>query len=246
MITVSKIGSDHVGANKNNQDYFFASKDEKVKIVMDGCGSGDFSEIGTRLFNLALSEKEDINANNFEEIVKEILDKFKDAMKLIYQNETHILYNTCTFTILAVFVQEDQYIVYTCGDGYIITQDKEGMVLFNETKEVIEENGEEYPKYFIYNYIDKESLKMYKEEVTFTKHIYSKEKYVNVGVATDGLRFWKKLQYTDGERFIQLLKKGKKGPLSRYITKCNEKFLEENGELKKHVPVFQDDITIVF
>ncbi len=246
MISVNKIGSDHVGANRNNQDYFYISDDHKVKVIMDGCGSGDFSEIGPRMFNLALREKEHINVENFEETVKEFFSKLKEAMEIIYKDVNNVLYNISTFTILAVFEEDDEYIVLTCGDGYIITQDKDGLVLFNETKEVIEDDGEEYPKYFIYNYVDKEKLKLYKEDVSFTEHIYSKDKYVNVGVATDGLRFWRKLNHSDGERFIELLKKGKKGPMSRYIGKCNEKYSEENGQAKKQVPIFQDDISIVF
>lgn len=246
MIAVSKIGSDHVGANKNNQDYFFVSNNEKVKIIMDGCGSGDFSEIGPRLFSLTLREKETITPENFEEIVKEFFTKLKEAMKMMYQDITNILYNISTFTILAVFEEEERFTVLTCGDGYIITQDQEGVVLFHETKEVVEEDGEEYPKYFVYNYVDKEKLKLYKEDVTFTTHIYPKQRYVNVGVATDGLRFWKKLKYLDGDKFIQLLKKGKKGLMSRYINKCNEKYIEENGEIKKQDSAFKDDISIVF
>ena len=213
---------------------------------MDGCGSGDFSEIGPRLFSLILQEKEEINVENFEEIVKEFFSNLKEAMKMIYKDITNILYNISTFTILAVFEEEERFTVLTCGDGYIITQDQEGFVLFHETKEVIEEDGEEYPKYFVYNYVDKEKLKLYKEAVTFTTHIYPKEKYANVGVATDGLRFWKNLKYLDGEKFIQLLKKGKKGPMSRYINKCNKKYIEENGEMKKQDSAFKDDISIVF
>ena len=40
------------------KDVYFTSEDGKIKIVMDGCGSGDFSEIGTRLFYMALKEKQ--------------------------------------------------------------------------------------------------------------------------------------------------------------------------------------------
>lgn len=246
MISVSKIGMDHVGANKNNQDYFFVSEDGKVKVVMDGCGSGEFSEIGTRLFHMLLSEKEELSPENFEEIVKEFFSKFKVSIESMFQDVMNVLYNVSTFTILAVFEEDDCFTVLTCGDGYIITQDMAGLVLFRETKEVIEQDGEEYPKYFVYNYVSKEFLKVYQDEVTFTKHVYEKEKYVNVGVATDGLRFWKNLSQEDGERFIQLLKKGKKGPLSRYITRCNEKYIEEAGVIKEKFPVFRDDISIVF
>lgn len=246
MISISKIGSDHVGSNRNNQDYFFVSEDEKVKVVMDGCGSGDFSEIGTRLFHLMLSEKKEITVENFEEIVKDFYTKFRAAIELTFNDVTGILYNISTFTILAVFEEEENFTVLTCGDGYILTQDTSGMLLFNETKEVIKDGGEEYPKYFVYNYVSKEKLKFYKDEVTFTKHFYPKEKYVNVGVATDGLRFWKVLSQENQKRFIELLKKGKKGPVSRFITKFNEKYInDENGEVKSNVPVFRDDISIV-
>lgn len=245
MISVSKIGSDHIGANKNNQDYFFVSKDGKVKVIMDGCGSGEFSEIGPRLLNLALSQVDEINSENFEIVIEEIFSKVKTAMSFIYKDVTSVLYNTFTFTILAVFEEEDNYTVLTCGDGYIITQDKDGLVLFNETEEVVKDDMDEYPKYYIYNYVDKDKLKLYQDGTTFTRHVYPKDKYVNVGVATDGLRYWRSLNQEEGEKFIQLLKKGKKGPLSRYITSFNEKRYNADGTLKG-VQVFKDDITIVF
>ena len=213
---------------------------------MDGCGSGEFSEIGTRLFHLALREKGEITLENFEEVVKDFFTKFKAAIELTFKDVTKVLYDVSTFTILAVFEETENFTVLTCGDGYILTQDMAGMLLFHETKEVMKDGGEEYPKYFVYNYVGKDRLKFYKDEVTFTKHIYSKEKYVNVGVATDGLRFWGNLSHEDGEKFIELLKKGKKGPVSRFITKFNEKYVKENGENKENVPVFRDDISIVF
>ncbi len=246
MINISKIGSEHIGANRNNQDYFFVSEDGKVKVVMDGCGSGEFSEIGTRLFHLVLRERGEITLKNFEEVVKDFFKKFKAAIELTFKDVTNVLYNISTFTILAAFEEEDHFTVLTCGDGYIITQDIAGMLLFHETKEVIKDGGEEYPKYFVYNYVGKDRLKFYKDEVTFTKHVYPKGKYVNVGVATDGLRFWSNLSYDDGNKFIELLKNGKKGPLSRFITKVNEKYVKENGEIRENVPVFRDDISIVF
>lgn len=245
MISISKIGSDHIGANRNNQDYFFVSEDEKVKVVMDGCGSGEFSEIGTRLFHLALREKGELTVENFEETVKDFFTKFKAAIELTLGDATKMLYDIGSFTILAVFEEAEQFTVLTCGDGYILIQDISGMLWFQQTREVIEEEGAEYPKYFVYNYVDKKHLRFYNDEVTFTKHIFSKEKYVNIGVATDGLRFWENLSDENIEKFIELLKKGKKGPVSRFITKFNGKYIKENAEIKENVPVFRDDISIV-
>ena len=47
-IRVCKMGSDHNFANMNNHDFAFNLLN--MKIVMDGCGSGKHSEVGTRLF----------------------------------------------------------------------------------------------------------------------------------------------------------------------------------------------------
>ena len=55
IVKVCKVGSDHIFGNKNNHDFMFNLLN--MKIVLDGCGSGNHSEIGTRLFAQLFARK---------------------------------------------------------------------------------------------------------------------------------------------------------------------------------------------
>lgn len=267
IISLTHIGSDHIYAGKNNQDYKLCGPN--MKFVFDGCGSGNCSEVGCRLFvNLLMNEgsemmqrNEKIGEENFEEIVKKVFDKM-----VLISKEPNFLFNNYCFTILACFETETEYVVMSCGDGYIILDDGKN-ISFKEL-----DDGE-YPKYYIYNYIEnKDILSEYKEGVTFTINRFSKETYENVGIASDGLRFFDKLSQEDEEKFIKGLQEGNNGQIERIINKCNEdknllrslnryykklKTEEERQEFLEVVPQlkdfenrskmkFHDDITICF
>ena len=230
IVRVSKIGSDHSLVNKNNHDFAFNLLN--MKVVCDGCGSGNHSEVGTRIFaqlfareaKELLDMEECINEDNILEVIDNI---FKKMLNLC--SDTSFLYNNYCFTILLCFELEDEFVVYSCGDGYIITESKEG-IKFEKL-----DDGE-YPKYYIYNYIeDKSALSMYKDGVTFTISRYSKDEYTNVGVATDGLRFAENLLDVEKDKFIKFLHLGKGKMIEVLINRNNKK----NN-------LFHDDISICF
>ena len=230
IIHVCKMGSDHIFANKNNQDYAFNLLN--MKIVLDGCGSGKHSEIGTGLF-AQLFAREVKNYNDQNIIVGEdnyiyIVNCVFRKMLEMCSDTTFIFQNYC-FTILICFELEDRFVVCSCGDGYIIKENSEG-ITFEEL-----DDGE-YPRYYIYNYIeDKSKLAEYKDGVSFNVTQYLKKDYFNVGVASDGLRFFENLLDVEKNKFIGFLHDGKGPQIEMLINRNNRK-----NEM------FHDDISICF
>lgn len=217
VIALSHIGTDHIYAGKNNQDYKLCGPN--MKFVFDGCGSGSSSEVGSRLFTQLFMQEgtelmkngETIGEENFEEIVKKVFERMTSISK-----EPSFLFNNYCFTILACFETETEYVVLSCGDGFIILDDGKN-ISFQKL-----DDGE-YPKYYIYNYIeDKGVLKEYKDGVRFTVNRFSKERYQVVGVATDGLRFYSELSEQDQAKFARSLHAGNSGQIERMINLCNE------------------------
>lgn len=229
-IKVCKIGSDHIFGNKNNHDFAFNLLN--MKVVMDGCGSGKHSEVGTRLFGQLFSRKvkeyfdkgESICEENFIEIVNNIFEKM-----LTLCDDTSFIFQNYCFTILVCFEFEDEFVVYSCGDGYIIKENDEG-ITFDKL-----DDGE-YPCYYIYNFIeDKSSLKEYKEGVEFKISRFSKAEYFNVGVASDGFRYSENLLDVEKAKLMKFLHEGKGPQIEVLINRNNRK-----NEM------FHDDISICF
>lgn len=214
---INKIGAQHLEIGQNCQDY--GLEKSNVKLVCDGCSEGKHSEVGAKSFcHLADSYTNYTDTN--------IRDMFSVLLSLFGQTVSSIKDFLC-FTILSVYEDESGFILSYCGDGYVILEDMDGNISFEEL------NDGEYPKYYAYNYCDPEKLAYYKEGVPMEWKVYPKSQYKNVGVASDGLRF---LLKSDNEKlkseFVDLLKKGKDVAIKRFINR-NQK-------------IFKDDITIVF
>lgn len=231
IIKVSKMGSDHSFANVNNHDFAFNLLN--MKVVMDGCGSGKYSEVGTRLFGQLFARKaqeyfekgESINCDNFIEVVDSI---FKKMLKLC--SDTSFIFQNYCFTILVCFELEDEFVVFSCGDGFIIKENEDD-ISFEEL-----DDGE-YPAYYIYNFIeDKASLKEYQDGVSFKVAHFSKTDYINVGVATDGLRYFDNLLEVEKVKMMKYLHEGIGPAIEKLINRNN---LQRNG-------MFHDDISICF
>ena len=229
-IRVCKMGSDHIFANMNNHDFAFNLLN--MKIVMDGCGSGKHSEVGTRLFGQLFARKakeyfdkgESICEENFIEVVDSI---FKKMLELC--SDTSFIFQNYCFTILVCFETETEFVVYSCGDGYIIKENSEG-ITFDEL-----DDGE-YPCYYIYNFIaDKSALVEYKEGVSFKVTRFDKTNYFNVGVASDGLRYSENLLDVEKAKLMEFLHEGK-GPQIEVLINRNNRRNE----------MFHDDISICF
>lgn len=254
-VKLSKIGTEHLMCNVNNQDFAFNFMN--IKVVSDGCGSGKHSEVGARLFgqlfsrevvkfidcinkkNAARTKKYVVDAD-FEIIAKHLLnmeipkEAFIGIVNSVLEkmlsicNDTAFVFENYCFTILACLEFKDEFVVFACGDGFIIKENNKG-INFERL-----DNGE-FPAYYIYNWIEPEKLTDYKEGVEFKVFHYPKNEYKNVGVASDGLRYFDELYEPDQYKFLDILSKGKTAQIEMFVNRVN-----------KSNNVFRDDLSICF
>lgn len=209
---INKIGMEHVESGMNCQDY--GKEGDGCAVICDGCSEGKHSEVGAKLF-CHMTQNSDFS---IDFIFRRMMD--------VTSRKLADLRNFLSFTILQLTESADDFIVNYCGDGYIILQDHNGNITFEELSDG------EYPKYYIYNFINKEHLKHYKGGVEFSERTFSKEDYAKVGIASDGLRFILKADEELKQEFIDCLKSGKEIKTKLFINRNHK--------------IFRDDITIVF
>lgn len=179
MIITSQ-GFGHFTQGLNNQD--FGIETSKMVLVLDGCSSGKYSEIGTRLFAQLFQRKQGYdNPEKFEDNVKEVFDEIISMMRKYYKSdedfESNFIMENLLFTIIACFKTEDRYIVKMFGDGYVITQnvyDKVSYMRFAYGK---------CPPYFAYRYCSVMPINVH----DFKTLKLDKKYFKSVGVATDGI-----------------------------------------------------------
>lgn len=249
---INKIGQHHLEFGENCQDagiykvYMpednpYSNEEECFnvhKLVCDGCGEGKHSEVGAKLYTL-LNKAPIVDLNTALDSIVRLLTQSSDDKSLFMPMQKlkinpQVIKDYCCFTILDVWDMDDleypedsHFLVYYCGDGYIITQDHDDDINF------IKLDDGDYPKYMAYNYLDKEHLSQYKEGVSFERESYNKSEFKNVGVASDGIRFI--LNHEDKDlvnEFTEILKSGKENRMKRFIN--------------KHQQIFKDDVTISF
>lgn len=210
---INKIGMEHLETGMNCQDYGFVG--ERSSYVCDGCSEGKHSEVGAKLFCHLKQRK----------TLFDVDDIFEKMCELI-GNNPQWKRDFLSFTILRLAETPVEWIVNNCGDGYIILQDHDGKITFEELSDG------EYPKYYIYNYIPSEYLKYYKDGVSFSQKTYSKEEYAKVGIGSDGLRYILQADEELKQEFINCLKSGKELKTKLFINRNHK--------------IFRDDVTIVF
>lgn len=223
-VVVNKLGCDHFDSSKNNQDYFFVS--DKLKMVFDGCSSGENSEVGAILFSSLFSQIEKEKQEECEAFKENVDSVFNRLLSL--SSDINFIFHKYCFTIVAVFETETEFIVKYAGDGYIITQ-KDDNIEYIALDDGCVDGA---PKYYIYNYIPSEYLLDYKEGVTIKTKVFSKEEYQKIGVATDGLQYLNNLDWQEQNKVKEFLLNGKTGKL---------KMLINRNRIHLH-----DDITICF
>jgi len=228
-MNIVKMGTAHRDIGMNCQDATNRCQQNNVKIVCDGCSEGKHTEVGANLFACRFINNyvdrvrnANISTNSIPTILSVTLDN------IINQNFKHdptTYLNYLTFTILVSSKNNDGFDVYSCGDGYIIIQDDEG-IHFEKL------DCGEYPKYLVYNFIDPSYLKQYKDGVGIEHHHF--DNAINVGVASDGIRFVVDRPDDDllKNEFIDILKSGKEIKMKRFIN--------------RNPKVFQDDVSILF
>lgn len=209
---INKIGMEHLESGMNCQDYGFEG--DRISVVCDGCSEGNHSEVGAKIYSYLCGERELESDYPFQKMVT------------LFGPSPKVLKDYMSFTILQIRYGYDADIVSYCGDGYIILQDHDGNITFEELSDG------EYPKYYIYNYISPEYLKHYKYGVSFSQKTYPKEEYAKVGIASDGLRYILQADEELKQEFINCLKSGKELKTKLFINRNHK--------------IFKDDVTIVF
>lgn len=209
---INKIGMEHLETGMNCQDYGFVG--ERSSYVCDGCSEGKHSEVGAKLF-CHLKQRTDYDATDIFSMMIDVVGGNPNWKR-----------DFLSFAILRLAECVDDFTVSYCGDGYIILQDHNDNITFEELSDG------EYPKYYIYNYIEPEYLKHYKDGVSFSQKTYSKEKYAKVGIASDGLRYILQADEELKQEFINCLKSGKELKTKLFINRNHK--------------IFKDDVTIVF
>lgn len=191
MFNYTKIGFSHMMNRTNCQDMsssYKTKEDKSVAIICDGCGSTPFAEIGsiifTRLFRLRYT--------SIDENVEKIAYKcYEDMIKFLSDNnDQHIdstISNFCLFTIIIAVEKEDQFEVYSIGDGYIMSIKQNKDIEYS-----VLEDDPVYPKFLGYHYIsNKDNLLVYNNpgDIFFRKNIFSKNEYSNIIIFSDGVRY---------------------------------------------------------
>lgn len=217
-MVINKTGQQHIDYGTNCQDY--GIEFDGMKVVCDGCSEGKHSEVGAKAFcHLLKNDSRIIH----ECSVYTAAAAFGEILGLFGQTSGSIRDFLC-FTILMVTENETHFMVDYCGDGFIVKERLDGTIEFEELSDG------EYPKYFAYNYVNKDMLKQYKDGVNFSTKAFPKDEYRNIGVASDGIRFAMKDEQFKKE-FTEVLQSGKEVRVKRFIN--------------KHHKLFQDDTTIV-
>jgi hypothetical protein len=231
---INKIGYQHAEIGMNCQDYgiVYNDNDRIIKVICDGCGEMNNSEVGSELFIKIFEfySKNDLYKGlTFADISYNIMHEMTNLFNKCNEiNKVKAFSQLFSFTIIGY----EKYIngnhnVYFCGDGYIIYQDKDNKLCYQKI-----DNGE-YPKYYIYKYIPAKYLLEYKDGVNFDSFIFDADNYKKVGIASDGLRYIINTEDEDiKNEFESLLLADKEVAMKRFINRNHK--------------IFKDDITLIW
>ena len=209
---ITKQGFGHFEDGKNNQDLGFESVSRAI-FILDGCSGAEYPEVGTRLFAQIFKRKEDWdNANKFEENVKETFnDIIAMAEKVFTDDESmdNFIFQNLTFTIIACFKTDDEYIVKIFGDGFVVTENKYGLISY------IRFFYGDCPPYYAKKFLRKADPELPISEFVTLK--FSRKVFPKIAIATDGIApFAKGLIQNKDEAIINCMSVSINSAISRY------------------------------
>lgn len=219
---ISSQGFGHFTNGQNNQD--FGIETSRMLLVLDGCSDAKYSEVGTRLFAQIFSKKEGCdNLEKFEDNVKEVFDEIIGMMKKYYPNrkelENEFIMDNLLFTIVACFDTGDKYIVKLLGDGYVFTQNYQGLISYMKF------SYGKCPPYFAYKYCSDIGF----QDSKFKTFEFDKQVFQVVGIGSDG---------------IMPMVKGELKGIDNLILSGNRMMVEL--AIKNQRQFFYDDVTIAW
>ena len=219
---ICRQGNGHYCSGLNNQDFFLA--DKNLLLITDGCSSGQFSEVGTRLFAQIFSQLDNKHdCNKFEENVETVFTRICSLSENSSSEKlTQFIVDNMLFTIIACFELEDRFVVKFIGDGYIITLNSQNLVSY------IRLSYGKRPPYYAYN---KVPAGMYSKPLSFKTFEFSKQDFKKVGIASDGFAPIAEKRIADDFRPYFLGKKSEYSP---------------EGIIRSNNNLFSDDVTILW
>lgn len=194
-VTVGSIaGRDHVVAGKNNQDasYHLCTEAGTIAIVSDGCGSGQYSEvgakIGARLVGTAIgSALQDAqhqaewlrSAPFWQQIQQEVLGHLHTLAKAMGGSFSQTIADYFLFTIVGTVVTPDITVIFSLGDGVAIV---------NGQMTTIEPLAGNQPPYLSYALTGSSLLDIYPECLQFQiQRQLPTEQVESILIGTDGV-----------------------------------------------------------
>lgn len=222
-MNVSKTGYLHSQIRMNCQDAT-GSFNNRIKVVCDGCSEGKHSEVGAKLFCKLFIDKYIKFASMKKKYISvpALMMTVMDELVTMVGNNPNDIKDYLSFTIIIVenFYNSNYHVAYCCGDGYIVTQKDEDSVGFEKL------DCGEYPKYLSYNYINGDDMKSYSDGVTIDT--YEFDDYLNVGVASDGIRFIVDSDDIDlKNEFVNIIKSGKDMKMRLFFNKNENKLKDD-------------------
>lgn len=208
---VNKMGAEHLEFGKNCQD--FGMVQGKRKLVCDGCSEGAHTEVGAKAFVHLTKQGYGIQ------------EAFERLAELFGQQAADVRDYLC-FTVLLLEEREEDYWLRFCGDGYVILENFKGELQF------VELSDGKYPRYYAYNYVNRDSLSRYRDGVKLEERFFSKKHYRRAGVATDGIRFALKGEDPVCKAFAEALMSDREAGMKRLVNKYQR--------------IFRDDVTIAW
>jgi len=216
----STIGRHHLYVGKNNQDAVkiaYGSAGEIVAVVCDGCGSGEFSEVGAQLGSSIIAKRFSNPPNIFidptglidldlelEDKKKQILNDLKGASWSTFEGINGIT-KYFLFTCLVAIIGYEHTLVISIGDGTVVVN---GEII------KLGPYANNAPPYIAYNLIKKYIVNVNEKDLNFkVVRIIPTNELDSLMLATDGI--------DDFERADELAIPGKKelvGPISQFWT----------------------------
>lgn len=122
----SMIGRDHRIVPKNNQDSWaiWQSKALTIAIIADGCGSGRYSEIGSKLGVQILGsyldkEYTSIDSFSWRQAQQALLSNIDTLARAIGGDYKQVIEDYFLFTLLGVVIDREFAVFFAVGDGTI-------------------------------------------------------------------------------------------------------------------------------
>ena len=220
MIKICRQGNGHYLHGLNNQDFCYM--ENNLKLLTDGCSSGEFSEVGTRLFIQLFNQQHNrFDVNKFEANVEKAFSKICSLISGSSQEKMEFITKNMLFTIIACFELEDRYVVKFIGDGYLITVNQNDMVSY------IRLFYGKTPPYYAYNKLD---TKTYQDKLKFKTFEFPKKDFKMVGIASDGI--------------APIAEKKIDEDFTPFILGAESKYTAE-GIIRSYQNSFYDDVTIL-